>query len=590
MQRQRNEKKRKEQQRQLRDMIERARSASTGMVQISTMEQFQQQMTVIEGSMRVYKTHCLIMFVANKQAEKIGEEELFFPYPFTGEAGGQNGYRNLLQVAKVRFNTQTELTRLFGAGHHNTPHIIFGRQGDAVGDFAKYRQKGKMVDAHTDFKKWVESSLIIHGTVANSHSLPVHMMVLRDGNIIYSEPLDPHYKRTFAFHAGDRVIAYDERVGTFPIAPSNDIGNIVNAKGVLLLDEIVTTLSQGMYRIKKRCYDLSPQCHSWTLTSKGKKNRQCERIAEFMHHMCPYTCGVCNERITSSITYLIFHYPIHQFPSYLQGTAQFGRVFAEDMNNVLQFRKNAAASFFAVGLLIAFNITLFTSFNTMSGKRNIHNRPRLLPIFESFLLIVSAAVCAGMNWLLSATVREVPIWLRGFHRDFNAVVNHFNLYMLLLAIGVVCAIYVRALITSVRNYELDMERAMIFIVIPFTLVGPICKIWSSSTTSYHWEYTWKYRKNAAFAIFAVGGFAGVGLVSLKRLVLQNLPIIPIILNLVAAASAWAFAASDPSFKADIMNVLELRKNVAAAFVLLGIFAGEVVVGFSGKRKETCVNV
>ena len=39
-----------------------------------------------------------------------------------------------------------------------------------------------------------------------------------------------------------------------------------------------------------------------------------------------------------------------------------------------------------------------------------------------------------------------------------------------------------------------------------------------------------------------------------------------------------------------MNVLELRKNVAAAFVLLGIFAGEVVVGFSGKRKETCVNV
>jgi hypothetical protein len=68
----------------------------------------------------------------HKHAEKVGEEEIHYPYPFTGEVGRQqqqqqkkkNTYANVLQVTEIRFNSQTELTKHFGAMlNSNTPHI-----------------------------------------------------------------------------------------------------------------------------------------------------------------------------------------------------------------------------------------------------------------------------------------------------------------------------------------------------------------------------------------------------------------------------------------------------------------------------------
>ena len=48
----------------------------------------------------VYNSNILIMFVGNKAAEKKGEEEYFFPYPFVGrDESAVNS--NVLVVAKV---------------------------------------------------------------------------------------------------------------------------------------------------------------------------------------------------------------------------------------------------------------------------------------------------------------------------------------------------------------------------------------------------------------------------------------------------------------------------------------------------------
>lgn len=100
MRQQQNEKAKKERQRKQREMIEKSRATQGRMVKIPNMEHFKEAM--LDPSGKVYKTHCLIMFVGNKNAERKGEEELFFPYPFAGEVGKDSTYyKGTLQIAKA---------------------------------------------------------------------------------------------------------------------------------------------------------------------------------------------------------------------------------------------------------------------------------------------------------------------------------------------------------------------------------------------------------------------------------------------------------------------------------------------------------
>ena len=94
MRRQQDERERKERLRMEREMIQKARAAQSRMAKISSLDNLERKM--LDPSRKVYGTHCLIMFVANKNAERKGEEELYFPYPFTGE-----GYEGMIQVAKA---------------------------------------------------------------------------------------------------------------------------------------------------------------------------------------------------------------------------------------------------------------------------------------------------------------------------------------------------------------------------------------------------------------------------------------------------------------------------------------------------------
>ncbi len=69
------------------------------MDKIATMEDFVSSM--LDSLTNTYKTHCLMMFVSNKNADKIGEETFHFPYPFMGEIGQHYSELNMLRVAKA---------------------------------------------------------------------------------------------------------------------------------------------------------------------------------------------------------------------------------------------------------------------------------------------------------------------------------------------------------------------------------------------------------------------------------------------------------------------------------------------------------
>jgi curved DNA-binding protein CbpA len=99
MRRRQNDADRRERQRRQTEMTHRARATQAKMVKIASMEDFTTSM--LDSSTHAYKIHCLMMFVSNKNAEKLGEEIFHFPYPFAGEVEEYYSHSNVLRVAKA---------------------------------------------------------------------------------------------------------------------------------------------------------------------------------------------------------------------------------------------------------------------------------------------------------------------------------------------------------------------------------------------------------------------------------------------------------------------------------------------------------
>lgn len=595
MRRQKKEREEKERLRAHSEMMRRARATQGRMVKISSFGEFEKEM--LDPSGRVYTTHALIMFVGNRGAERKGEETMYFPYPFAGETNGNVNSRHAgIKVARVRFNAQTELTRHFRArsGSGGEPHIVFARRGDPVGTFHVFQpwREAGAADVHGKLKQWVESMLVIRVTIVNRHSLPVELMVLRNGRIVHGrQSLPSTYEIAFSLQAGDRVVAFDARVDAYHPGVARTDARIPLFPGVLLLDAVLGDSpgdNDAFYAIPNgRCYDLSTQCHGWT---RGKD--QCLVNPEFMHHVCPFTCDVCGDHVASDVFYVAFHKPIHQFPRFLRGGVRYWRSFAEDVGSILRQQTTAVAAFFVAGLLLAFNIALFGSLATSpprSKKGGKGSKADLVSVLEDAApLLLALYTCACVKWMTSTPARDVPSWLGGFHGDLVGVASQPDIFLSLLVVGAIACVYVGALLDSVVGGRMDADVAFAYAATLMALVSAglyamsLMLSWNV-TQPLRWEHLWSHRKNAGCAVLVVGASIGAGLASLKRLsspLCKSSAFPAIALNLMIALAAYGFATADPHFKTDMMHVMELRKNVAFAFTVVGMLVGKVVL--SGK--------
>jgi len=83
-------------------------------------------------------------------------------------------------------------------------------------------------------------------------------------------------------------------------------------------------------------------------------------------------------------------------------------------------------------------------------------------------------------------------------------------------------------------------------------------------------------------VFIVGCVIGIGIISLWRVVsnssIRKKISLPLVLsNVIVVSIVGSLALMDTHFTNDLLHVLELRKNAAFGFTLLGILSGMVVV-------------
>jgi len=625
-------------QRKHNDLLHKSKVTSSRMIKLSTLDEFTTQFTIIDTNnkkRRAYNTNILLLFVGNKHIEKKAIEEYYFPYPFTGEVVGNsksNQYEDILKVVKVRYNTETELTRLFhipnNSKNNNNPYILFVKKGDTIGRYQKFipprhRTQSSSIDIHNEYIKWVKSQLTIQISIGNRYSLPVYIFIIRNNNSIIhdNDILNSNYQRTLTnIQVGDQIYAFDTRLDLYQGNNNNNrqqrtsVSNYILAKtkSVLLLDEVVTS-SKSEYTIStnRKCYDLSTSCYDWTHTPNGLMNKQCIINPEFYHNICPYTCGICTPTNTNiniyyqDVIYMMYHKPIHTIqPRVIQRLVILVREISIDFENIIRLRKNSAVTFFGIGLLLALNILLYKSSGSTSSSsresgsrddspnntKTIHgnnNNNIYNTLYEITLILLSLNISIAFYWFTQTNRIGLPfIILQNFHRNLSSIItNRYNLFKLILGSGIVSGTYARYLLCWFGTGSLLDDILMIILLVLLMCVRITIMHYMKRYNKYfgiQYNQIWMYNKNVVVVVFIVGCVVGIGFISLWRVVSQrsirkrvSLPLV--VLNLTVVSIVGSLALMDTHFTNDLLHVLELRKNAAFGFTLLGIISGMVVV-------------
>ena len=589
-----------------REMIQKAKAGYGRVLKWSKLSQLED--IAVDHTTNVFTTNLLVMFVGNKAAERKGEEEYYFPYPFieTSKENNdllivakvsfsevylentirRNNIQDLIQLKRqVRYNAQTPLTQRFRAqSKSDNPYFVFAKKGNPLHYYHVYHPKRHHVDIHEDWKHWVQSLLLIRGVIANRHPLPVDIFIIRDGRI---EQLPEQIKSGFEIelnlHPNDRIVVFDSRLDNFPGGRRYNNEKIVQySERIAIFDTIVSSETEYVIH-PKRCYDLSTQCFEWSMTIRGRPS-QCYQNPEFMHNICPYTCGVCSDSILSDVRYLLFHYPEHKLPFIIRGLVQIIRILVEDDTvDVFQIEKSSAAVFLVIGLLLAFNIVFFetaTKSSTSSDARNESN-PKVTR-WDISILILTLGICYGLRLFVSFRGYMVPKWLAGFHRDFSRVASETDMYIWLILGGILAYVYVTTVITFMMNENINTTDIIFFIAIMASSVVAVLSfvflvVGKNSNTAIRWSHLWDYRKNAAFVFIALGSLVGASFTPFQRvlrhvIMAENFGVL-MIPNLFVIGGIACLTNFDPNIYSDLTHTINSNKIAVLVLVFFGVILG-----------------
>ena len=589
MKRRRTEAQRREQRRLHDERIRDVAASQSKLVKFTTLEQLLDTMTDSKGK---FLNHFLCIFVGNKAAERKGDEVIYFPIPFASKE-----YRDTVRIGKIRFNKPTELTKFFGVRNFG-PHIVFVRKNDSVKNYRVFTTKSRDTRGmHEAFVKWVEGLMTIQVQLANFHALPVNVYVTREGNLVYGrDNLGSNYQITMTLQAGDRILATDARLDKFPGHKARK-SSPISSKLTLLFDELIT--SEGTYKVRnKRCYDLSTSCTEMVTFNKVG----CANHPEFLHNICPATCGVCSEHFASDAIYFMFHLPVHRFPRFLQGSVTWSRNLGDGLFDMAIQRRNAAAVFFMLGVLLAFNIahilSLLRSENSQAtrgmvsgakgpsqGRESTKNEDNV-PI-GNFLIFVATLVLCMFVWGLSdgsLVIHNAPTWLRMLQRDLLHTKNYTDVCVLIIGIASLLGLYLRMLFDfDLGNHS--RQSCVMFVVLFLSISCGVAALiilafGSNYTHIQNWERAWRYHRNAMLALGVCGISLGVSSVSLKVLMEPFTVLFPLgMVNFLAIAIGMITLSLDPHLGSDLKHCLHLKKNAYAStiFFSAGVFLGGATI-------------
>jgi hypothetical protein len=564
------------------EMLAKARNVQRHVARVTSLEELKLLLVSDRNDEQRLQKHLFMVFVANKKIEKLVDDDLLFPYPFAGMGENNVWWEDVLQSVKVRYNGASDLTKFFKvpsnefAKIQNQPFIVFGKKGDRLDQFQIFSFKNNKYssDPHLLLQQWVTNFLKVRVDFENHHHATVNIFLLTKGKKRLLRALPPGYVLTHTLAVADQVFAVDERVGNYPGGSST--GNDHPTESVMLGKWTIS--SDGPILIKtKKCFDMSEFCPDWLA---GFGQQECDRNPEFMHSICPVTCGVCSEGPASFLTYTLLHSPIYKWYKVLQVPIQFVRVFFADAAHVLEFRKNAAVAFVILGLLIGINMMgvakLFTTRHreVTTARSPLSKASRFMDML--FLLGLNVA-----GYCFFAGAKNVPAWVQVLKHDLDHILEwHDEILLGLPMAGLVLSMMIQYwLFQAPVTMGTLKSRAMhlaVSVLVAWLLAYLLISGHVTSYQANRWRHVWHFRKNIAFALLAAGTLLPSILGSIKRVVQKILPLEPVLWTSISAVPAVYVLSENSVFMQDVGHVIDLRKNVAFVFCFVGILLGMMV--------------
>ena len=564
-------------------ILGKARAAQKFVIRFSSFEELAEAMLDDKG---VYKTHFLCAFVGNRHIERYVDDELLFPYPFAGVGENDLEWKDVVQVFKVRYNSQTSLTQAFRVPQKaTTAHIVFAKKGDPIGRYTIYRPT-QSNDPRREVESWVRAQLKFSLTIINYHGSPVELYIVEGQKVRRLAVITKRGRGTISVHPSDKIVAIDSKLDRYPGATRN-VNLLAHCSDEPLAAKFIVKTESFLEIKPKKCVDMSLNCGIW-LTKMGL--RQCSQNPEFMHNICAATCGVCSEYDVTSFAYGLLQFPTSWLPSWVPSdfgeSIVFLRVYLSDFNHVRSYRKNAAAAFFIAGVLIGMNLVLLGRW-LIGQVKFLKSGGANLSAYKGIFLCMTMVFFGTIFWV--ATAPKIPLSLYPLQKDFlhilkfqmDALLGLFCVGFLGFGLGISGYRYCvsTALLRDMKAvfFRITILAAIISNVAVFMFGITFYLMESDNTRSRKWSHLWVFRKNAAFIVVTAGVLGGAVCSMLKQAITGfHLLILQLLINALSLASV-SIVSSDRKFMKELEHVFDFRMNVMASFIVAGLLCSVVGV-------------
>jgi curved DNA-binding protein CbpA len=596
----------KQQEAQRRIQVRKAAEMQTGLLRLVSIDDM-----VANGILSTdhrFLQNFVGVFVGNKMQEKSSDSDFMFPFPFSGDARNGLQWEEILRTAKIRYNQPTELTRLFGVPYtkRDTPYIVFGRSGDSVSKIGVFSMVQGVADPQEQLEQWVTRHLKSRVTMVNHHHGSVELYLVRDQSKPSREGLElvtalrPGFSVSLTVDIGDKIIVVDSRVDTFPGSQAafdtelfkGSKSPIITAhtprpnpqswyfQNPAILGEFIISGPEITLEIPEiACFDLSLKCQSWILSGTKPQDRSaCQQQPEFMHAICPASCGVChrsNISLIDRILYIVQHAPIYHFPAWIRPIVRFSRFAAHDMDNIITMRRTVAAAFFAVGGVLGLNSFVIPRMLFGSGipqRRLDHSLKDILSVSS----IVATVAFWGWLHFIAPNSSLRRDWFYLLKWDVDAIMG-------LLVVGIATALVASMISAYWTNCQatprpiklvISGVGLSVFYCLVVTIGSAALRTDPTEGRRERWNHLWQMRKNVAFGLFLSGLFFGHGIFPIFRL-LQGRPELFLVgvLDVGLILTLKMLPVLDPYYITDLHHVLHLRMSGAIPIGIAGLLIG-----------------
>lgn len=242
------------------------RYAQERVLHVKNMQQLRNIVTNNDGTI---EKNILISFVAMGSMENYVNDQMCFPYPFSGLSKNGVWWDSLVQTVQVSYQSNNDVADFFGIPdgkelrESRYPVFLFIRRGQSFDSVSFSRLD---TNSEVELERWVMKQMEVKTIFGNHHSHPIEIYLMRNRVGHLQAILKPKQRREFMSMLGDEYYVRDTRVDTYPDSKGRERLEEITLIGIWKITNDTTPFKINVWNVS--CADLATDCPLFKLQGK----------------------------------------------------------------------------------------------------------------------------------------------------------------------------------------------------------------------------------------------------------------------------------------------------------------------------------